>query len=119
MGGVGETIQGVGGASLGVHALGLDYYSEYAGSYNFNHTGGVDSDALMPSLTALFVGWVGAPGEVLNSVDYTPGSAHGLDDIVAHMGAVPMLSAGGQVVLLIAFVGTAATLLRRRNGIVG
>lgn len=84
--GFGETIQGLLGASLGVNAMGFDYFSEFGGSYNFNHSGGVDSDVLMPSLTAFFVGWVGSSGEVLDFVDYTPSaSAHILDDIVAHV----------------------------------
>jgi hypothetical protein len=84
--GFGETIQGLGGASLAVHAMGFDYVSQLAGSYNFHHSGGVDSDASKPSFTGLFVGWVGSSGEVLDFVDYTPGtSAHTLDDIVAHV----------------------------------
>jgi hypothetical protein len=84
--GFGETIQGLFGASLGINAIGFDYYSELGGSYNFNHSGGVDSDTPMPDGTPLFVGWVGSFGEVLDSVDYTPStSAHILDDIVAQV----------------------------------
>lgn len=85
-GGIGETIQGLAGASLGVNAIGFDYYSQFGGNYNFHHSAGVDSDILMPSLTAFFVGWVGSGGEVLHFVNYTPStSAHVLDDIVAHI----------------------------------
>ena len=86
-GGFGETIQGLAGASLGVNAIGFDYFSEFDGIYNFHHASGVDSDLLeQPGSAALFVGWVGSGSEVLDFVNYTPStSAHRLDDIVAHV----------------------------------
>jgi hypothetical protein len=108
---VGETIQGLLGASLGVSAIGFDYYSQVAGSYNFNHSGGVDSDALMPSETALFVGWVGSSGEVLDFVNYTPStSAHVLDDIVAHVVPEPSTA----ILLASGLVGVAARGRRKK-----
>lgn len=87
-GGFGETIQGLGGGSLGVSAIGFDYFSEMPGGYNFNHSGGIDSAAMGPPLVPMFVGWIGDPGEVLDFVDYTPGtSSHILDNIVASVPA--------------------------------
>lgn len=102
---VGETIQGLLGASLGVNAIGFDYYSAAGGSYNFHHSGGADSDASRPAVTPLFVGWVGSAGEVLDFVDYTPGtSAHVLDDIVAYVVPEPTTAS----LLALGLVGIAA-----------
>ncbi len=89
-GGIGEVIQGVGGSSLGVNAIGFDYYSQFSGNYVFHHSAGTDNGAFGGSLTPFFVGWVGNPGEVLDFVDYVPSnSAHILDDFVAHTSNVP------------------------------
>ncbi len=85
-GGFGETIQGPAGGSLLLDAIAFDYFSQFEGGYDFHHSGGVDSDDVMPDLEPLFVGWVGGAGEVLDFVDYTPGdSSHVLDNFVAHV----------------------------------
>ncbi|MEO1009083.1 MAG: hypothetical protein AAFX79_10970 [Planctomycetota bacterium] len=105
--GIGEIIQGVGGTSLGVTALGFDYFSELDGMYNFNTSSGIESAMMTPGTTPLFVGWVGDPGETLDFVDYTPGtSAHILDNMTA---AIP---APGTAVLFA--IGGLAAVRRRR-----
>lgn len=86
LGGFGETIQGLGGGSLLIDAIAFNYFSQFDGGYNFHYSGGVDSDAVMPSGRPLFVGWVGGAGEVLDFVNYSPGdSSHILDNFVAHI----------------------------------
>lgn len=85
---LGETIRGPGGTSLGVGAIGFDYFSAFAGSYTFNHSLGLDSDSFATGFQARFVGWIGDPGEVLGFVRYEPiDSGHILDDFAAY--AVP------------------------------
>jgi|GEM_PF-6304605 len=106
-GGIGEIIQGVGGTSLGLSAFGFDYFSELDGMYNFSTSTGVESAPMTPGGLPLFVGWVGEPGEILEFVDYTPGtSAHILDNMSA---AVP---APGTA-MLFAMAGVAASRRRR------
>ncbi len=99
----GETIQGPAGTSLGVGAIGFDYFSAFAGSYTFHHSLGVDSDSFATGFQARFVGWVGDPGEVLGFVRYEPiDSGHILDDFAAY--AVPGPASLVIVPLVAAFV---------------
>jgi hypothetical protein len=113
-GNIGETIQGIGGSSLGINAIGFDYFSQYEGNYVFHHSGGSDAGAFGSELTPLFVGWVGDPGEVLNFVDYVPGiSAHVLDDFVAHTRAPVVPEPASLAIFAIGALGMFG--LRRRH----
>ena len=101
-GGVGDMIQGVGGASLGLRAFGFDYFAEFFGGHSFNHSGGVDTAPDGFEFEALFIGWIGGPGETLDFVNYTPlDSAHAYDNFAAYVvpapGGVAALALGGLV----------------------
>lgn len=95
----GETIQGSGGSSLGLSAIGFDYFSEFEGMYEFHTSTGVESAPMTGSLTPLFVGWIGDPGQTLDFVDYDPGSsAHIVDNFDAYIpapGTAALLGLGG------------------------
>ena len=109
VGGFGERIEGPAESSLGVSAISFDFFSQFEGMYNFNHSGGVDSAAMTPAGAPRFVGWVGGAGETLHFVDYTPGtSSHIIDNIAA------FVPAPGSLALLGA--GALAGMRRRREG---
>ncbi|MCP5438326.1 MAG: hypothetical protein H6960_09225 [Chromatiaceae bacterium] len=86
------TITGVGGSALGFDAFAFPNRKEFNGTWTFLTSLGTDVLAQGLNFSYSFLGWVGAAGETLSSISYSPTGRIALDDLAAYSRAVPIPS---------------------------
>ena len=77
------TITGPGAAPLGFYAFALPNRKQFDGKWTFSTSLGIENLDQNTNFSYSFLGWVGAPGETLNSISYNTGGIS-FDDLVAY-----------------------------------